>query len=182
VRLQRAEALRYRAREVLDRFVPGSTPIAIEALDAAEADLRRATTLAPAHGGAWADLAHAVEIRAALAPALVPDLAAIAADTAERAVARSEVVPEFWIRLGIARDMQGRPDEAARAFEKAVSLAPRHPHVWYYYAYHLSFATNRRDDALRAIATCLSLDPGNAAGEALRVKLNDRMPGAPLVP
>ena len=106
-------------------------------------------------------------------------LAAPAIAAAETATRLAEAVPEFWIRLGVALDMQSRRTEAAAAFEKAVKLAPRNSNAWYYYANHLSFATDRREAALRAIATCSSLDPGNRAAEALQAKINERLTGAP---
>ena len=143
-------------------------------LDQAETDLRRATSLAPRHAAAWSDLAHAIELRAFAEPARVRDLAEGAVAAANHAVRLGAVVPEFWIRLGLALDMQARRREGTNAFENAVKLAPQSSQAWYYYAHHLSLATEDREPALRAIAKCLSLDPGNPAAEALRVKLNGR--------
>ena len=181
-RFVQGEALRYRARQALDRLAAADAAQRRAVLPPIRRDLERATTLAPAHAGAWSDLAFALEFETLDDPSLIPRHAEQARAAAERAVGLSAVVPEFWIRLGVALDLQGQRTEAASAYEKAVSLAPRSSHAWYYYAHHLSSDTDQRDAALRAIATCLSLDPGNAAAEALRVKLNDRTSGALLVP
>lgn len=181
-RFYRAEALRYGARQTLDAVSTQSTEHVRATVPRVEDALRRATLLAPRHAGAWADLAFALELRAFADPALTTELAAPAVAAAERATALATVVPEFWIRLGIALDMRARHADAARAFEKAVKLAPRNAQAWYYYAHHLSFVTDQHDAALRAIATSLSLDPGNRAAEALQRKLNERPPGAAFTP
>ncbi|MGH7945289.1 MAG: O-antigen ligase family protein [Opitutaceae bacterium] len=182
LRLYRAETLRTRAREAMDSYAanrPGSLPML---LNGAESDLRRANLLAPNHAGAWADLAHALELRALVDSTDLSRLSGPAVAAAKRATELSSSVPEFWIRLGVGLDMGARRLEAEKAFENALRLAPKSSHAWYYYAYHLSFDTERRDDALRAIAASLSLDPGNAAAEALQVKLNERPSGAPFNP
>jgi cytochrome c-type biogenesis protein CcmH/NrfG len=123
-------------------------------------------------------------MRARLSPsddqlgALAPP--AIAA--ARRATELAPVVAEFWIRLGVALNMDGRRTEAEPAFVRALRLAPRSSSAWYYYAHHLAVDTQQREAALRAIATCLLFDPGNAGAEALRVKLNDLPAGTPVNP
>jgi O-antigen ligase len=181
-RFHRGEALRYSARQTLDdysRHPQGDlTAIATDA----EIALRQAVTLAPRNAMAWSDLAFALELRALATPSRIPELAGPAKDTARRALAISETVPEFWIRFAVAAAMQERSKDAQNAFERALSLAPRSAAAWYYYAHYLSFDTKERMAALRAIANCLSLDPGNTAAEALRVKLNARSPDVDVVP
>jgi tetratricopeptide (TPR) repeat protein len=168
LRFYRAEALRYGARQALDEFASDRNRRTSDLLERAERDLIHATSLAPSLASAWADLAHALELRAFTDRNRVVELAGPAVRAANRATELGREVPEFWIRLGVALDMQGRRVDAQTAFEKSVRLAPRNGHAWYYYAHHLSLDTNRRDEALRAIANCLSLDPGNPAAEALR--------------
>lgn len=172
VRWQQAEALRYDARERLDRVTraPGESPM--DDVRQAETGLRRAVSLWPVHGGAWSDLAHALQIHAYFDATRSRELAGPAVAAARRALAISDVVPESWLRLGIALEMQGHRSDALAAFEQALRLAPRSAVGWYYYADQLSRDTKARDAALRAIATCLSLDPGNAPAEALRMKLS----------
>ena len=172
VRWQQAEALRATARESLDRELHRPSEPRSEVLQRAEMELRRAVALWPRHGGAWADLAHAMEFQAYVDPGRSRPNAEPAEAAARRALALSEVVPEFWLRLGTALEMQGRRSDAASAYERALKLAPRSATGWYYYADHLSRDTKTREGALRAIATCLSLDPGNADAEALRAKLS----------
>jgi tetratricopeptide (TPR) repeat protein len=182
IRFYRAEALRYRARQSMDWLAARPAGEISNGLPRVKSDLRRAVALAPGHAGAWSDLAFALELQAFADPPQTPALAVPAMNAARRATELSNVVPEFWIRLGVALDMRARAAEAAEAFEKAVKLAPRNARAWYYYASHLSHATDQREAALRAIATSLSLDPGNRAAEALYLKLNERSPGAPFIP
>lgn len=173
-RFMRAETLRYAARESVDREIrrpAGDRPVL---LAHAERELRRAVELWAQHAGAWSDLARVVEFQAYLMPERRGDLAPAAEDAARRALALSADVSEFWIRLGVALDLRGQSAAAAAAYERSLALAPRSSAGWYYYAFHLSQDTERREAALRAIATCLSLDPGNAAAEALRATLVPR--------
>ena len=66
---------------------------------------------------------------------------------------------EFWVRKGVALDVQrGRP-EAEDCFRRAVELAPKSAPTWYAYAYHLQAFPNRRDEVRKALDTCLALDP-----------------------
>jgi O-antigen ligase len=172
LRCQQAEALRSGARESLNRELLRPAEPRPEVLQRAEMELRRAVALWPRHGGAWADLAHALEFQAFVDPGVVRQRAEPAEAAARRALALSDVVPEFWLRLGIALQMQGRRTEATSAYERALGLAPRSATGWYYYADHLSRNTKTREAALRAIANCLSLDPGNADAKALQAKLS----------
>jgi O-antigen ligase len=174
-RFYAAEALRYHAREIIDRSIdssPGSSP---ETLAAAETQLRAAVQRSPGNGSAWSDLAFALQFRAFVTPEKGAAFGPLSEEAARRALALSEVVPEFWIRLGIALDMQGRRGEADTAFVRCLQLAPQNGAGWYYYAAHLALDTNQREAALRAVAKCLSLDPGNRAAEALRARLNPRL-------
>lgn len=174
VRCQQAEAGYYAAREKIDqasRVAGEAGPTVRTLLEDAEDRLRRAIQLWPGHGGAWGSQALATQFRAYLEPVRSGELSGPAELAARQALAISDVVPEFWLRLGIALDMRARREEARAAFERALQLAPRSANGWYYYADHLSRDTNARGAALGAIATCLSLDPGNTAAEALRAKL-----------
>jgi O-antigen ligase len=182
VRFYQAEAFRYSARQAMDVYTRHPTRDLNVLATEAEAALRNAVRLAPSNASAWSDLAFALELQALTRSARTPEVAGLAEESASRALAISAVVPEFWIRFGSALDMQSRFAEAQNAFERALQLAPNNAAGWYYYAHHLSFDTKQREAALRAIANCLSLDPGNSAAAALRVKLNERLPDALPVP
>lgn len=172
--LLRAEGLRYSARQFLDRVATVAASEQPVALARAVADLRQATTLASAHGGAWGDLSFALQLQARGAPARARDLAKSAEHAARRALACSVAVPEFWLWLGVALDMQGRWPEAQTAFERALQLAPNRVQAWYYLGYHLALDARQTEAAREALGTCLSLDPGNQAAEALLRRLNER--------
>lgn len=175
VQWQQAEAWYQAAREKMDRASRASPERAgaiLPVLQEAEVGLRRAIARWPAHAEAWSSLAHALQFQAYVEPARSGELAVPAEAAARQALAISDVVPDFWLRLGVALEMQGHRDDARAAFERALQLAPRSANGWYYYADHLSRDTNSRAAALRAIATCLSLDPGNDAAEALRSKFS----------
>jgi hypothetical protein len=99
------------------------------------------------------------------------DLGKTAQVAAERALVCSRVCAEFWIRRGVARDLQSQWLEAGEDFAAAVRLAPNGGWVWYYYAEHLSGVPSVRETAQAAVAFCLRLDPGNLPGQALRERL-----------
>ncbi|MBL9214343.1 MAG: O-antigen ligase family protein [Opitutaceae bacterium] len=169
----RAESLRFEARRALDRQALGQDTLA-KTVPPAIADLREALALDPANGRAWADLAFALAQAWHLERG---DLARAGRDSeqaARRALALCPWLAEAWIRLGVALDMQGRLAEGEPCFERALQLAPHSSSWWYYYAYHLQSFPQRRDEARRAVETCLALDPSNPAGEALRKQLVNR--------
>ena len=99
-----------------------------------------------------------------------------AEETAGRALALSEVVPEFWLRRGVALDMQGRRFEAGEDFVQALALAPANAHVWFYEAYHLGLNPSDMAMALAATDFCLRLDPGNREAQSLRQRLASSRP------
>jgi O-antigen ligase len=179
----RGEALRNRARESIDRLAELSAEPASrlyrEHLGEARPLLRRAVELAPANGQAWADLAYATELWGYVEPARAAELGREAEAAAEQALARSRVVYEFWIRRGVARDLQARWFEAGADFAEALKLAPTNAYAWYYYAHHLSLRSTERAMTDAALAFCLRLDPGNRAGLTLRQRLAIRPPTAP---
>ena len=170
----RAEALRYRARQSIDRQTATGNAEWRVLLAQALIDLRRATVLFPHHAGAWADLSFALQLEAWAAPERAFELAKPAEQAARRALALSPAVAEFWLRLGVALDLQGRLAEAQPAFDEARRLAPNRVQVWYYLGYHLSLDPARTAEARAALARCLVLDPGNPAAEALLRRLIGR--------
>src|SRR5581483_950519 len=62
----------------------------------------------PSNAQAWADLAYVTALQARGAPARAGALGRSAEAVADRALAASPFVIEFWIRRGVARDLQGR--------------------------------------------------------------------------
>lgn len=169
----RAEAARYAARQTLDtlwRTEPG--PDYRMKLQRAVAGLESAVRLNPAHAQAWADLAYATTLRAHAEPGT--DHAALGREAerlADRALALSEVVPDFWIRRAIARDMQGQWLPAGSDLIQALQLAPANAWVWYYHAYHLSLNPTSLPLARAAVAYSLRLDPSNHSAQLLRQQL-----------
>jgi O-antigen ligase len=167
-----AEALRYAARQKVDSLAGVTEPARLRAeIEPAVKALRLAAERDPAHAQAWSDLSLATSQRGHYAPIETPVLAQEAEAAARRALAITEVVPEFWVHLGIALDLQGNWVEAGRCFSRALELAPNHQLMWYYQAHHYSLKPATLPLAWAAIATCLRLDPGNPAAEALRERL-----------
>ncbi len=142
-----------------------------QTLELAHADLSRALELAPRNGQAWSDLAYVLSLEARTAPARLIEVGREAELASARALAISRVVPEFWIRHGVALDMQGRPTQAGPDFAHALSLAPASASVWFYYAFHLSLNSADPGLALAAVEFSLRLDPGNAEAQSLRQRL-----------
>ena len=169
----RAEGWRGDARRKIDRLVfkpqPASEELAV--LTGAHGQLRLATALDPRNAQAWADAAYAAVLIGRLDHDRAAELAVEAEAAARRALAGSRVVPEFWWRLGVSLDVQGRWADGGEAFARGLRLAPNLPQAWYYAAYHFSLNPATRPMALTAIATCLRLDPWFHGAEALAEEL-----------
>lgn len=172
--IYRAEAARYAGRQAIDRLAmnPGASQNAQrETLTFAAISFNEALALDSGNAQAWADRAYVTELWAHLAPARMNELGKEAEASAKEALERSLDVPEFWIRRGVALDMQGRWAEAGGAFVKALELAPVNSTVWYYHAYHLSLNEIAKPMALAAIENSLRLDPVNTSAIALQRRL-----------
>jgi O-antigen ligase len=169
----RAEAGRYAARQTIEAMAQRRARAADEAgaLREVRTALARSVALDPANAQAWADAAYATALWGHVEPARLREFGAEAQRQAERAIALSPVVAEFWIRLGVALDLQGRRLEAGRAFVHALQLAPARATVWYYQAFHLALDRHDPGRALAAVDFCLRLDPGNPDALALRQRL-----------
>lgn len=168
-----AEALRYTARQRIDALVGVTDPERLRiAIEPAVMALERATQMDPLNGEAWADLSFALSQRGHYSTAPAVEIGRAAEAVAREALELSEVVPGFWLHLGIAQDLQGEWGLAGRSFGRAVTLAPSHQMMWYYQAHHYSLKPATRDLARAAVATCLRLEPGNAAAQALRDRLS----------
>ncbi len=169
----RTEALRYRSRQTIDRLAnaPASPEAYRTALIRVRADLAAAVALDSSNAQAWADAAYADSLWAHVEPRETMPLGKRSEAAANRALALSTVAGEFWIRRGVARDMQNRWLEAGEDFAYSLELTPQTALAWYYYGYHLSLNPHQRDLADAAVNFCLRLDPENGPGLALRQHL-----------
>lgn len=168
----RGEALRYRAREALDRLAPMPDAASYRAaLTPARADLARAAALDPSNAQTWADVAYATALWAHVESGHNAELGRAAEAAANRALALTGAVGEFWVRRGTARDMQARWLEGGADFGQAIVVCPQNAMTWYYYSYHLSLDPRQRSLTEAAVQFCLRLDPGNTPGLALRQHL-----------
>ena len=169
----RAEALRYDTRRDIDAFANGPAGAGEEQalLIPALPLLRRAVEIDPTNGQAWADLAYVLTLTSHFDPGRNAALGAEAEQAARRAIAISSLVPEFWLRLGVAQDLQDRWSDAGASFNEALRLAPNNATGWFYQAYHFSLRQNFHKLAESAVATCLRLDPSRRDAEALRQRL-----------
>jgi len=118
------------------------------------------------HAGSRANLAGALRDLGRL------DDARVQAEAATRMAAQD---PAGWLELGLVRKLQGMPEGAAAAFERAVSVAPASVEA------HWCLAEIRRGlgDAARATAhyrRCLELDPDDRHGAALGLAQLGAMP------
>ncbi len=166
----RAEALRYRSRQSIDRLagLPPDPATYRALLTTVRTDLARAVIVDPTNAQAWADVAYADSLWALVEPDRTVELGVAAEHAADQALALSKVSGEFWIRRGVARDMQKHWDEAGEDFAQALKITPQTALAWYYYGYHLSLNPRQRAFAEAAVLFCLRLDPGNRPGLALR--------------
>ena len=169
----RAEALRYGMRRDIDTFANGPAGAGEEQalLTKALPLLRRAVEIDPTNAQAWADLAYVLTLTSHFDRGRNAALGTEAEQAARRAIALSPVVPEFWLRLGVAQDLQNRWSDAGAAFNEALRLAPNSGTGWFYQAYHFSLRENFHKLAESAVATSLRLDPSRRDAEALRQRL-----------
>lgn len=169
----RAESYRYSARQALDKLweFDDSDPAYREKLNYARRGLIRATSIDSNHAQAWADLSYATALRDHVETTDPHILGKEAEVYASRALAITKVVPEFWIRRSVARDMQQKWFPAGDDMVQAMLLAPASALLWYYHAYHLSLKPTGIPQARAAVAYCLRLDPGNLAAQRLRQRL-----------
>ncbi len=172
----RAEALRYGARQSINRLATTDADLAEQrrVLIEARADLARAVGISPSNAQAWADISYAAALWSHVEPSKSAQLGQEAQRAAEEALALTQGVPEFWLRRGVALDLQGRWNEAGGAFARAVELAPASGTVWFYRAFHLGLNPICSDLADAAAAFSLRLDPGNKQAQALRQRLANR--------
>lgn len=169
----RAEAIRYSARQAVNRLaVTSPTPAEQRAtLEQARADFRRAVEIEPSNAQAWSDLSYSIALWAHVESGRTAELGREAEQAAAKALALSNVASEFWLRRGVALDMQGRQSEAGAAFVQALLLAPADGRTWFYQAFHLSLNKSDLGLALAAVDFCLRLDPGNREAQLLRQRL-----------
>lgn len=171
--LYHEEAARREGRALLDSLArPGVSEEEQRAvLERAEGLLFGLSPGLPGNPQACADIAYA----SALWSRLEPDRARVhggAAELAARAaLAGSDAVHEFWIRLGVALDVQGRRAEAGGAFARALELAPASALAWYHQAYHMALDPSENSRAAAAVETCLRLDPGHESAKVLLAHL-----------
>ncbi|HEY0968883.1 MAG TPA: O-antigen ligase family protein [Opitutaceae bacterium] len=165
----RAEAERYGPRREID-WLAGSDPDSPESRRVVERGLAafdRAVAVNPANAQAWSDRSYALALHAHFEPEQTRALGLQAEEAARRALALTSVTPEFWWRLGVALDMQGRWVEAGSAFAQALALAPRSQLAWYHQAYHFSLKPATHALARAAATTCLQLEPGHYPAQEL---------------
>jgi O-antigen ligase len=169
--LYRAEALRAEARRSIDRFAIRQQGDLPAILAAARREFTRAVRIDPCNGQAWADLAYATVYSVQYNRPAAPSLGRFAELAADRALALCPVNAEFWVRKAAALEVQrGRP-ETEDCYLRALELAPHSRMPWLAYARFLSQVPGRRDDARRALETCLALDPYFPATDSLRQQL-----------
>jgi O-antigen ligase len=172
--LYRAEGLRFAARREIDRYAATGRGELNQIIPKAKAAFTRAVRIDPANGQAWSDLAYATVQTWHVSKGDLVALGRFAELAADEALARCELNAEFWVRKGVALDVQqGRP-EAEACFRRAVELAPNNAVWWLYYARHLQIFPSRQSDALRAVETCLALDRSYPGAETLRQQLLSR--------
>ncbi len=169
----RAEDTRFRAREVIEELAVRRPVDSIYGgkTSFVHAELKRAVAIDPENGQAWADLAYVASLRAHVDHDRISELGREAESAADHAIRISPVCHEFWIRRGVARDMQGRWLDAGDDFTHAIGVAPGNATAWFYLADHFSRNVTTKGLTGAALEFCLRLDPGNPGGLVLRQRL-----------
>jgi len=167
--LYRAEGWRAEARRSIDRYAVRPEGDLRALARTARSALIRAVRANPGNAQAWADLAYASTLAVGTQDRAAAGYSAEMA--ADPALALCPTKAEYWVRKGAALDLQlGRP-EAEACFVRATELSPNSARWWYYYAEHLRAFPQRQVDALRALETCLALDPYYPPAERLRQRI-----------
>jgi len=166
----RAEAFRQPAREAFNRLSSQGIENAA-GLSACEEPLRQALGLWPGHAQAHADLSAVLASRWTRAS---PALARQAEEQARAALALSTTPWEFWVRLGVALDLQGRWAEAGPCFAEALARAPNRTETRCFLAWHFSLSPTTFENAIGMAEACLRLDPFHPQAQALRKHLEGR--------
>lgn len=169
--LYRAEGRRDAARHAIERMVLSDTPPPADRLRTTQEELQDVVRRAPGNGLAWSDLSYATALLATVETGRDLELGQLAEAAADGALRCSSGVFEFWVRRGVARNLQGRWDEAGEDFSQALMLAPASVTAWYYYADHLSRSPTQHALATGVLAFCLRLDPNHRQAIALRQRL-----------
>jgi DNA-binding winged helix-turn-helix (wHTH) protein/TolB-like protein/Flp pilus assembly protein TadD len=140
----------------------GATRDIREALVHFEAAVKRD----PGFAAAWAGVAetrHLLVMMGGLAP---DDAYAAAGIAAKRAVSGDPNLSDAYVAQGLVQLWhQWRPAEAARSFERALSLNPSHAAAHHDYAWSL-LALGREHDAIRHITIARDLDPVSTRANA----------------
>lgn len=177
----RAEKFRWAARELIDKMAASGVDASgqRDVLARARDGFDRAIVLDPMDAQAWSDRAYVDSLWARVEPARTAELGVSALADADRAVAICPVFAEFWIRRGVALDMQGRWLEGGDSSLRALQIAPLRADIWYYQAFHLSHLATQFGPAIEAANYSLRLDPGFLLAQALRQRLTDRLQHRP---
>jgi serine/threonine-protein kinase len=118
-----------------------------------------ATSLDSQLASAWASLAEARHVLVMMGAVAPLDVYPLAQEEARRALAADPMLPDAHLAQGLVLLWyKQRPDEAAAAFERALSLNASHAAALHDYAWAL-VALNRDDDAVAHIVAARDLDP-----------------------
>jgi hypothetical protein len=99
---------------------------------------------------------------------------------ADRAAARDGGRADYWNRLGLALESQGRLTEAAAAYRAAASRQPYEPVYWANVARALARgapagAVGAQDDAIAAARQAISVDPHTPFGHLVLAEIATRL-------
>jgi O-antigen ligase len=169
--LYRSEALRFEARRSIDRYGRTGQGNLVEIATTAKSALTRAVRINPDNGQAWADLSYATVQSWQAGKSDLASLGRFAELAADEALQLCPVDGEFWLRRAVALDVQRGRAETEACYRQAIELAPHSRIFWYHYAYHLKAFPERRSEALKALETCLALDPSYPPANTLRQQL-----------
>ena len=166
---QQAEGRRFIARSTINEASSLTDPAEIRArLQPILIELQAVVETDPRNAQAWSDLSFARSLQVIWRPKERMKIGQEAEVAARQAVSLSAVVPEYWIHLGRALDLQNRWLDAGMSFVEARKLASNNAFVWYCYARHLGLRRGMLDLAEHALATSLRLDPWNPDANALK--------------
>jgi hypothetical protein len=124
--LYRAETLRYASRQAINKLAVTRQGNKREIIAAAKANFEQAVLVDPTNGLAWSDLSYALAQTSSTEGGDIVTIGRQAEAAATRALELCPVNAEFWVRKGVALDMQARQKDGGNLLPAGAGTGTQH--------------------------------------------------------